>query len=114
MPHPYSVDLRERVIADCEEGVLKRSEIAAKYRISESTLYLWLERWRADGRLEARPHAGGPASKVDADALVRLVAEKPDRTLEELTGLYAEQNGHRITVSWAARLLKRRGIVRKK
>lgn len=37
MPRAYSVDLRERVIADCQAGELERSEIARKYRSPGST-----------------------------------------------------------------------------
>lgn len=31
----YSMDLRERVLADCDEG-LKNRAVATKYRVSES------------------------------------------------------------------------------
>lgn len=113
MPRPYSRDLRERVVAACEAGG-KRSEIAQRFRISEATLYAWLQQWRAGGRLEARPHAGGSPSRIDLDRLERLSREKPDRTLEELAALYHKETAQRVDPSWVRRLLLRRRIVRKK
>lgn len=39
MPKAWSLDLRERVLAACDEGRLSRAEIAAQFRVGESTLY---------------------------------------------------------------------------
>lgn len=41
MPRPYSADLRERVIMDCEAGV-SCTEVARRYRIGERTAYRWV------------------------------------------------------------------------
>lgn len=113
MPRPYSKDPRERAVAACEAGG-KRSEIARQFAISESTLYSWLQQYRAEGRLEARAHAGGAPSVVDLDRLERIAHEGPDRTLAELAALYREQTGRGVDPSWVRRLLLRRRIVRKK
>ena len=43
MPVPYSLDLRQRVIAACDEGRLKRHEVAEMYSVGESTIYEWLK-----------------------------------------------------------------------
>jgi transposase len=61
MPGAYSADLRERVLRACERGGPGRAEVAAMFAVGETTVYRWLQAWRAEGRREARPHAGGPA-----------------------------------------------------
>ena len=43
MPRTYSADLRERVLAACEAGDNRRSEIAGRYRVGERTLSGWLK-----------------------------------------------------------------------
>ena len=42
------------------------------FRVAESTVYRWLQTWRTEGRREAKPHAGGPAPRLDAAALEKL------------------------------------------
>lgn len=76
MPGPYSAGLRSLVLAACDAHEGKRSEIAMRFRVSESTLYLWLQQRKLDGRTEAKPNTGGVASKVDGNRLVRLVREQ--------------------------------------
>lgn len=117
MPRPYSADLRRRVLHALEASPKhpeKRAEIARRFEISPSTLYLWQQQYRAEGRTEAKPHAGGPTLRADADLLAALVEEQRNRTLPELAALYQERTGAPITPSWVARLLKRRRITRKK
>lgn len=114
MPQPYSVDLRERVLQACAEGQLKRSEIAARFRVSEAALYNWLRRARESGSCAPKPHAGGKRSEVDTVLLRRLVEEQNDRTLPEYTAAYAHETGRRFCPSHFSRLLKRLDLPRKK
>ena len=67
MPKPYSADLRERVLAACEPGEAGRAAVAQRFNVSGATGYNWLRQAREEGRRAAKPHAGGPAPKVDAD-----------------------------------------------
>ena len=62
----YSMDLRERILQDCDAGMEAR-QVALKYRVSES----WIR------RLLLR----------HAERLRKLVEEKPDATLAELRQL---------------------------
>src|SRR5512135_1593782 len=60
MPRPYSADLRERVIMDCEAGV-SCTEVARRYRIGERNrvpMGADRPRWRADGT-RSRTLVGG-------------------------------------------------------
>jgi transposase len=84
---PYSLDLRERVVAavDHKEGTLR--EIVARFRIGLSTLTTWLRQRRRTGSLAPRPHGGGRRPAVgahDAERLKDLVRQQPDATLDEL------------------------------
>ena len=84
MPGAYSADLRERVLLACERGRLSRAKLAALFQVGQTTVYRWLQTWRMEGRREAKPHAGGPAPRLDAAALDQLravMAEANDLTL---------------------------------
>jgi len=82
----YSLDLRKRILEDCDAG-LATKDAAAKYRVSES----WVRRLRQRRRElnEIAPRSSRPksAKKVLAEhgeLLRKLVREDADATLEEL------------------------------
>ena len=114
MPRAYSADLRERVLDACASADIERAEIARRYRISESTLYGWWKQWKAEGRREARVHAGGPERQINPAVLCSLLEEKNDRTPAELAVLYQERTGRRIHPASVSKILSREGITRKK
>jgi transposase len=117
MPGAYSADLRERVLLVCERGGLTRAKIAALFRVGETTVYRWLQEWRAEGRREAKPHAGGPASRLDATALGKLrdlVAVSNDLTLAEYAAGLAERAELQVSGSTVCRALRKLGLSRKK
>src|ERR687886_2886356 len=77
MPTGYSADLRERVLAACESGAGSRAVIARRFSVCEATVYNWLRQAREEDRRAPKPHAGGPAPRLDArgpDAPRRLGA----------------------------------------
>ena len=81
MAKPYSADLRERVLRAGEAGV-SPTVIAERFGVGLSTVYLWRQQARADGRRCAKPHGGGRARGIDpaGEAILRgLVAERNDR-----------------------------------
>jgi transposase len=113
MGQPFSLDLRERVIAACEAGEYAREDIAAQFRISVSTLYSWLRLYRSTGSVVPAAHGGGSASEAD-EGVPRCFAEQHnDRTLEEYADLYAQQTGQRFSPSHLSRMFIRHGISRK-
>ena len=71
MARPYTADLRDRVLLACERDGPSRSRIAGLFGVGEGTVYRWQQAWRAEGRREAKPHAGGPAPRLDEAAPVR-------------------------------------------
>lgn len=114
MPGPYSVDLRARVIAACDEGTLTREEIARLYQIAESTLYDWLQRWRESKSLAPQPHAGGRVSELQPTVLEEMFAARNDLTLEEYATGYAERTDRRYSLSTICRALGSLQLRRKK
>lgn len=114
MPGPYSLDLRQRVIAACEEDKLSRREIADLYDVGESTIYEWLQRWRTTGSFAPKPHTGGTASELDTGVLTELVDAENDRTLAEYAAGYAERTGRLYSISQICRGLKSVRLRRKK
>ena len=114
MPVPYSLDLRQRVIAACDEGRLKRHEIADMYNVGESTIYEWLKLRETTSSLDPRPHTGGRSSELDVAVLDELVAAENDRTLAEYATAYAGRTGRRYSIAQICRGLKQARLRRKK
>jgi len=117
MARAYTAELRDRVLRACERGGLSRTRVAALFGVGESTLHRWRQAWRTEGRREAKPHAGGPAPRLDQaalDALKALVAEGNDRTLAEYAAGLAERAGVAASGPTVCRALKKLGLRRKK
>jgi transposase len=81
----YSMDLRVRVLADCDAGMKTRA-VARKYTVSESWVRGLKRRRAVTGEVAPRPPRNRRVSFRDryADRLRSAVAEDPDRTLAEL------------------------------
>ena len=69
MARPYSADLRQRVLWECDHGLACRADIAARFSVSESTLYNWLKQARDEGRRIPKPYSGGRRTRVDGHGL---------------------------------------------
>ena len=117
MPLPYSGDLRERVLSACERGRLSRAKIARLFQVAESTVYRWLQTWRREGRGAAKPHAGGPAPRLDQAALEELkaiVAAANDLSLAEYAAKLLERAGVAASGPTVCRALQKLGLPRNK
>ena len=82
----YSVDLRKRVLADCDAG-LGTKGVAAKYQVSESWVRRLKQRRREMGTVAPLPRSGGRPIKIAGAREKRLKAllkKHPDATLHEL------------------------------
>jgi transposase len=79
------MDLRERVLADCDAGV-GTGQVAAKYRVSASWVRRLKQRRRQTGEVAPRVARPGPKPSWDgyADRLRDAVRQTPDATLGEL------------------------------
>ena len=115
MPRPYSIDLRERVLAAYEAGAGSQAEVARRYRVGERTLSSWLKAARGAGRRAPKPRARGPAPLGgEGAAPTAPVAEQSDATLAEHALRLAERTGVRRSPATLCRALTRLGLVRKK
>jgi transposase len=117
MAGAYSADLRGRVLLACARGRLSRAKIAALFQVAESTVYRWLQTWRKEGRGEAKPHAGGPAPRLDKaalDKLATIVAETNDLSLAEYAQKLLERAGVAASGPTVCRALHKLGLPRKK
>jgi transposase len=117
MPKPYSTDLRERVLL-AEAAGLPSAVVARRFGVGLSTVYLWRQQARAEGRRCAKPHGGGRAPGIDpaGEAILRaLVSERNDCTLAEYAQGLAERTGRpRVSRPTLCRTLRRLGLWRKK
>ena len=110
---PYSIDLRERIVAAVERGEHSLRQIAHLFAVSLSCVVRLLQHHRHTGSIQPQPHGGVPARKLDAAAearLLELVRAQPDATLAELR----DRLGIRCCLMTIARALQRRHLTRKK
>lgn len=100
MAAPYSLDLRERVVAAVAAG-MSRAQAAAHYRVSHSSAIRWTKRQAETGSPAALPMGGKkPFTLADQETWIRArVAAKPDLTGRELL---AELTQRGIVVSYYA------------
>jgi transposase len=93
MARPYSVDLRERVVAAVERDGMSRRRAAAQFGVGISTVVCWVQRLRQTGSV-APGQMGGHRPKAIAgehrDWLLQRVKEK-DFTLRGLIAELAER-----------------------
>lgn len=107
----YSIDLRERVLADCDAG-LGTTAVAEKFSVSTAWVRRLKQRRREDGSIAPRTATPGPAPALaaHADRLRSLVREAPGLT----AGEYRDRLGVRVAVVTVWRALRRLGLTFKK
>src|SRR3977135_3775720 len=92
MGKPYSMDLRERVVAAVDKGGLSCHRAAAQFGVGVNTAILWVRRFRATGSV-APGQLGGPkpeATQGDARGWL-MERAKTDFTLRGLVAELAER-----------------------
>ena len=112
-----SLDLRERVVRACDEGVGTREEIAEIFGVSISFITKLLRRRRDEKTIAAKLHSGGgkpSLEKVELKQVRELVEQQPDATLAELCQRLQERSGKAVKSWTMCRVLKRLGLPRKK
>jgi len=92
MARPYSLDLRERVVAAVMAGGSCR-EVATAFRVSVASVVKWSQRFRASGSAAARPMGGNRPRTLEheKDWLLGRLAEQPDVTLRALVAELLER-----------------------
>ena len=85
MGRPYSLDLRERVVAAVMAGESCRS-VAATFRVSVASVVKWSQRFRSTGSAAAHRIGGYRPRTLESESawLLARLAEQPDLTLRAL------------------------------
>ena len=114
MARPYSLDLRERVIAQVARG-MTREAVAELNGMVSSTVTKWCKRTRESGSPAAKPMGGHRPIKQEGERgfLLARIAEKPDLTLHALLAELAAR-GTIVSCDTLWRFLKGEGISFKK
>ena len=108
MARAYSMDLRQRVMADCDAGCGTK-RVAEKYSVSQA----WVRRLKQHRRERGDiiPRTGGHRPrKLDRQKLQKIVQQHPDATLNELR----EKLGCDCAISTICMALKAMKITYKK
>lgn len=117
MPRPLSNDIRIRVVQAYDSGDVSYREVAERFDVAFNSVVRWVSLFRNHGDVSPR-HCGSkilPKIRDEHfDELKTLIAEKPDRTLEELALCWNQQHDSDVHRSSIHRALNRAGITRKK
>jgi len=108
---PYSMDLRERVLAACDDG-MGTSEVAETFSVSPAWVRRLKQRRRETGEVAPRVATPGPAPALapHADRLRQEVRDHPGLTAAE----YRDRLGLGVAVVTVWRMLRRLGLTHKK
>ena len=110
----YSLDLRQRVLALVDDGLLSRPEIAELLHVSTAWIRRLVQVRRQCGRIAPKEYCRrGPEPKLQHDHRLRLqqlVRDDPDATIAELH----ERLGAEVSRATVGRALLQLGLTRKK
>jgi putative transposase len=99
MGKPYSLDLRERVIAAVEEEGMSRHQAAARFGVAISTAIKWVARFRKTGSIV--PHkVGGNRPKTIRDEHRDWLIQRCKERDFTLRGLVAELTARGLKVDY--------------
>lgn len=115
MGKPYSMDLRERVIAAIEGGMSTR-QAAARFSIGIATAGAWARLKRRKGAVTPARQGKPKGSVLDAhaDLICGLIEATPDITLEEIAERLAEEREVKVVSTAVWKFLDRRSMTHKK
>ena len=111
----YSTDLRERVLAAYDGGML-RSSIIRLFQVSQGSITRWVQRRLTTGTLAAL-HPPGRARSIPCalePSLRRQLEAAPDATLAEHIAQWNADHGSALSTWTMARAIRRLGWSRKK
>ena len=99
MGKPYSIDLRERVVAAVESGGLSRRQAAARFGVSYSAAIAWVKLYRETGSV-APGQMGGHRPKKIAGAHRDWLVKRCGEAAFTLRGLVAELAARGLKVDY--------------
>jgi len=116
MPKPYSIDLREKIVAAYENKEGSMQKLANRFKVSKNFVADLLKRVKQTGICAPKTHGGGhpPSVKVQGETFLKVLIEnKPDLILEEIRDEYKE-HFEPVSRSTIDRTLTRLKLTRKK
>ena len=99
MARPYSMDLRQRVVAAVERGGMSRHAAAARFGVAASTAIKWLQRVRVTGSA-APGQMGGQKPRAIAGVHREWLTQRCQTQDFTLRGLVAELAGRGLKVDY--------------
>lgn len=105
---PYSLDLRQRIIAALASGQ-PVAVVAERFAVSARTVRRYRQQWQEQHTLSPRPIPGRQRLIPVAldEELRQQVASHPDATLREHCQLWAIHTGQRLSPATMCRALQR-------
>lgn len=116
MPKPYSIDLREKIVAAYENKEGSMQKLADRFKVSKNFVAELLKRVKQTGQVAPKPHGGGhpPSVKAQGEIFLKdLIKNQPDLILEEIRDEY-NKHFEPISCSTVDRTLTRLKLSRKK
>ena len=115
MGKPYSMDLRERVVAAIEGGE-STHQAAARFAIGIATAGAWARLKRATGNVRPAKQGKPKGAVLDAhaDFILGVLAEAPDTTLDEMVERLRDERGVTVVRTAVWKLLDRHNQTYKK
>jgi|SRR5689334_13118697 transposase len=112
---PYSVDLRERVLAALDRG-MARTKAISTFQVSRSTIKRWLAQRASVGHLRPGQATGRPRTITKSDeALLRTqLTDMPDATIPEHTERFNADHPRPVSQGTLGRAIRRLNWTRKK
>jgi transposase len=89
MGRPYSLDLRERVVAAVEKGGMSRRQAATAFGVGISTVITWVRRFRETGSVAPRKIGGYKPRAIAGEHRAWLLQRVKERDFT-LRGLVVE------------------------
>lgn len=99
MAGPYSLDLRERVVAAVEQGGMSRRRAATHYGVGISTAISWVQRLRATGSVTPGKMGGHRPKTISSEHRDWLVQRCREKAFT-LRGLVVELAGRGLKVDY--------------
>ena len=109
----YSQDLRDRILAAYQRGMMTR-QIAQLFSVSPAWARRVKQRQRDQGERSPRPMGGFRVMKIDMEQLRQWVSQKPDATTRELHQRLVNERGIACSESAVGMALVRLGLSFKK
>src|SRR6266704_7192469 len=115
MGKPYSLDLRERVVAALEGG-MSTAQAAIHFSIGKATAGSWGRRKRSQGDVRPAKQGKPKGSVLDAHEafILGVLREQPDTTLKEMVERLAAERGVRVVTTAVWKFLDRHDQTHKK